>query len=261
MRTGPAFGTIAWQETWRAFNNFWSRLAVIMALAYTIVFLGRQFTGGAAGHTVQAYVDFLSTLRWGALAIAATMGGPSLLEDHRRGALELYYSRAVTRGDYLTGKVLAVFGLATFVVFLPALLYYGGSFFFFDKQPDRWAGVIGGALLYSLMWGLLVAGLGLGLSSIARSSRGATLLLLGGFVGLEIFMSQLLSGLTRNPNLQILSPFAALKQQTSWIFQIAEPYSFPAWWGLVEWGALVILGWGLLAWKHPRVRGEERVGP
>lgn len=256
----PAFPVIAAEELRRAVNNQWARSALILVFGYAVVYVGSihtlaQSRGVANAHTMDNFLFFLNLLRWGALAIAAIMAGPTLLEDRRQGGLELYLSRAVTRADYLAGKTLAVLGLATFAMVGPALVYVLASHLLFAQHPAQWALTPAGVLLYGLLWGLLVAGLGLGLSCIARSSRGATLLLLGGFAVTDVFISSLLEGVTRDATAKILSPFAALQQQQAWLFGVAEPFPFPAWWGLALWASLTAVGWGLVAWKHPRVAG------
>jgi ABC-type transport system involved in multi-copper enzyme maturation permease subunit len=264
LANGPLVGTIARNEVRRAFTDTWSRYALIFIAAYTIVFLGNLYqakqTSGDSVHTMNAFVnDFLNNLRWGALAMAAIIGGPALLDDQRRGALELYLSRSVSPGEYLAGKVVAVFFLSTLAMFIPALLYVAASVFFFTKHPAGWALALPAALLYSLIVGLMVSGLALGLSSISRSSRAATLILIGAFMLLDLVISNLLEAITRDPKLQILSPFAALQQQTEWIFKaVTSGAKFPQWWGVTEVIGLTLLGWLLLAWRHPRVRGEDR---
>lgn len=261
MSSGSPLMVIMGQEIRKAYLNLWSKLALVFILAYTVIFLGSLYTlsqsDGNAVHTMENYLEFLNNLRWGALALAATMGGPALLEDARRGALELYFSRAVTAADYIAGKILAVFVVTTFGLFVPGILYWMAGFLFFSEQPEQWATVLGPTFLYSVMWGLLVSGLALGLSSVARSSRGATLILLGGFAVLEIFIGNLLEGITRDGTLQILSPFSAMSAQADWLFNVTTDFEFPSWWGLIEWAGLVIVGWGLVVWRRPRVRGDE----
>lgn len=260
LSTGPLILVVARNEIHRAFTNFWSRLALTFIAAYTIVYLGSLYTlqqgDGDSVHTMDSFVDFLNNLRWGALAIAAVVGTPSLLEDVRRGALELYLSRAVNTGNYLLGKILAVFGLCAAALFLPAIVYVLASVFFFEQHPEGWPMALPGALLYSLVLAALVSGLALGLSSVAKSSRAAVLLLAGGFVLLDLVASNLLEAITDDPKLQILSPFAAFQQQSEWIFRGVESGAeFPLWWGLSELIGLTVVGWALLAWRHPRVRG------
>lgn len=262
LKQGSLFGTVAAQEVRRAVRGTWSLLALGGGLAWgfaSVVELYQNRNAGDTTFTKDGLLDMLHQLRWFSLAVAATVGGPTLLEDARRGALELYLSRAVTAFDYIAGKVVAVVGLTTLTMFLPAVAYFLASFIFFDKQPPGWSTILGGALLYSLLWGLLVSGLALGLSSVGRNSIGTILILFGGFAGLDIIVGQLLAGLTGDPQWQVLSPFAALEQQSQWIFGVAPKYKFPYYWGLLEWAILFVFGWALLVWRHPRIRGEERV--
>lgn len=265
IRTGPTFPVIAQEEVRRGLDNQWARTALILVFAYTLLYLGSLWTlsrqQGDVVHSMQNFLNVMNLLPWGTLAIAAVMAGPSLLEDMRHGALELYYSRAVTRWDYLIGKVGAVLGITTFSLWAPALLYWVASFLFFDEHPDKWMLVPATSLVYALMWGLLVTGLGLGLSSVARSSRAATLILFGGIAVAEAIISNLLTGITRNDSFMILSPFNALQQQYAWIFGVDAPFGFPVWWGAALWGGLTVLGWGLLWWRRPRISGDAGGGP
>lgn len=260
LATGPRVTVVAMDVVNRAFRNLWSQLTLVFIAAWTIVSLGNMYnTRDDPGvHTMDAFVDFLNNLRWGALAIAAIVGGPALLDDQRRGALELYFSRAVNSTDYLVGKIVAIFGLSTLALFLPGLLYVVVSTFFFTKHPEGWGTALFGALLYSLILAALVSGLALGLSSFSKSSRAATLILGGAFVILDLVVSNLLQEITRDPKMQILSPFAAFQQQSEWIFpDVTSGAQFPLWWGILEILGLTLVGWLLLVWRRPRVRGDE----
>lgn len=263
LATGPAFLTIAAEDAQRALRNTWSQMALILAFAYAVFYLGSLNTigdarGDAAAHTWENFTFFLGNLRWAAIAVAAVMAGPALLEDARRGALELYLSRGLTHRDYLAGKVLAVVGL-TFLAFIgPALVYVGASYALFGAHPAGWERAAPGALGYGAMLALLFGGLGLGLSCLAKSSRAATLMLFGGIIVADVFVASLLTAITRQGELQILSPLAALAQQTEWLLGVARPYAFETWWGIAEVAVLTVLGWALVAWKHPRLAGEVR---
>jgi ABC-type transport system involved in multi-copper enzyme maturation permease subunit len=260
LNTAPLILTVAGNEIRRAFINFWSRLALVFIAAYTVMYLGQLYTlqqsSGDSVHTMDNFVDFLNNLRWGVLVIAAVVGGPAILEDVRRGALEIYLSRAVNMTDYLIGKIVALFALTVLGLFLPATIYVLASLIFFKQHPEGWAGALPGALVYSLILGAMISGLALGLSSVSKSSRAATLLLIGGFAILDLVVSNLLASITDDPNLQILSPFAAFQQQSEWIFKgVDSGAEFPAFWGVIVIAGLTVVGWVLLAWKHPRVRG------
>ncbi|HLE95784.1 MAG TPA: ABC transporter permease subunit [Candidatus Thermoplasmatota archaeon] len=261
LRRRPSFPVVAFEEVRRALQNPWARFALMLAFAYSVVYLGSLWTlkqsRGDSVHTMENFLYFVNLLRWAALAIAAVMTGPSLLEDQRRGALELYFSRAVTKADYLAGKVLAVLGLTFISVFGPAMVYFAGSWVLFEKMPDRWAWVPLTAAAYAAIWALVVAGVGLGLSLVSRSSRAATLLLFGGVAVLDVIISNLLEAITRNDSVQVISPLSALGQQVGWLFGADLPYTFPFWWGLVTLGGLALVGWVLVAIRHPRLQGVD----
>ncbi len=260
---------IAENEIRNALRNRWSLMAIALGIAWGLssIIEFYQLRGtGTTSHDIEGFLAMLRQLAWFALAVGAAVGGPMLLEDARRGALELYLSRSVSRLEYLGGKIVALLTLTTAVIAIPAVMYWGFSFVFYENHPDAWATAIFPALLYALMWGLMASGLALGISSVSRSSGAAALLLFGAFatfsylVDPPALLSRIapLTALTEDARFAILNPFAALEGQFGWLFSTESPHAFPFWWGLLVWGALTGLGWGLLAWRHPRQRGEDR---
>lgn len=252
------FPVIALQEIKRTWEDLWGRVAIAVVAAYALVYIGSLQSAGAQVHTMDTALTFLDNLRWGSLALAAIMAGPALLEDRLHNALELYLSKAVTRFDYLAGKIGATFEMATVALVVPGLVYWVATWFLFTDHPGAWTFRFPLAVIvYGLIWAVVVCGLGLGLSCVSRSSRAAALLLFGVFAAADIVVADLLEGLTRVQELQILSPFSAHAQQVGWLFQTSEPFAFPYWWGLVELAVLAAIGWGLVYWKHPRLAGVE----
>lgn len=271
LRRRPAFLIIAAAEVRRAVDHTWTRFALMLAFAFSIVYLGGLWTlkqsRGDSIHTLDNFLYFLTgdslvlqglIPRLLPLLLAAAAAGPALLEDMRRGALELYFSRAVTRADYLLGKCLAVLGLVFVAIAGPSLVYWAGAFLLFDNHPDNWAWVPLGVLGYAAILAIILAGLGLGLSCVMRSSRAATLVLFGGLASIDVVLANLLEAITRSDALQVLSPFSALEQQSAWLFPGAEaPHTFPYWWGLIFLGGLAVVGWTLVALRHPRLQGVD----
>lgn len=260
-------GTVARNELLLVYRRTWSLFIVGLGFAWGLASIIEfyQLASSSTTHTWTGYLAMQDQLLWFALAAAAAIGGPTLLEDQRSGALELYRSRALTTWEYLGGKVAALLLITVSVILVPALVYWGTSYVVYDGHPDGWAWAPLGSLAYALMWGLMVSGLALGLSAVSRSKSGATLLLLGGFVVLAFVVSPpgIFAGmaplpeLTANEDWTVLSPFAAYEQQVTWLFGVDAPHTFPYWWGLVYTGALAVVGWALLWVRHPRVRGEE----
>lgn len=269
LSQGPAAPVVVEQEARKALRGLWVQLSFILGLMMAVAFLSRAMaTGGTTKtHTLDNFVNFLTTDPWSlplplpvlqlsVLAVAALVAGPALLEDARRGAVELYLSRGLKRRDYLLGKALTVFGL-TFLAFAgPALLYVLGTFLLFENHPATWAQAPAGVLTYGLMFSFMAAGLGLGLSCVARSGRAAAIILFGTFLVAEVFVSKLLQLLSGEPSFQLLSPLSYLQQQSQWLFGVPPTGTLPPWLGLLGWAVLSLVGWGLVAWKHPRLAGE-----
>lgn len=242
----------------RVFRTLWGQLVLLVVGVVTAWQLASDAELAETGLTMDRYVGFLNNLRWATLGVAAIIGIPSLLEDQRRGALELYLGRAVNTGEYLVGKVIAVLSLCILSVFLPAVLYVIAAVFMFEQHPPGWGMALPGALLYATLIGLMVSGLALGIASVSRNTRAATLIMLFGFIVLDLIASNVLSDITADPNFQVLSPFAAFQQQSEWIFEgVDSGAEFPQWWGLAVLIGLTVVGWGLLAWRRPRVRGAD----
>jgi ABC-type transport system involved in multi-copper enzyme maturation permease subunit len=256
LREGRSFAVVAREEARRAWRNNWSLFALLFSFIWGGLNLVLLQTGGERVHTIDTATRILDNLRWGSLAVAAVLAGPTFLEDAEAGALELYYSRAVTQRDYLGGKILAIVGLATIAIVGPILIYWGGSYLLLESHPDQWLRFPLKALVYGLGWAVVVSGLGMGLSCVSRSGRAATLILLGGFAIADIIIKNLLSGLTASDKAAVISPFAAASAQFEWLFETGGE-AFPYWWGLVALGILGLAGWGLVAWRHPRVEGVE----
>lgn len=255
---GSRILTIMAEELARARRSSWTSLVALAGLAWgaasTIELY--QFRNSGAPHAIDGFTAMLDQLRWFVLALAAVVGAPSLLEDHRRGALDLYLSRPLTRWDYLAGKALAVLALC-FGVFVASIgAYTAASYVFYGTHPKGWAVAPLWALLYTFLWAFMVAGLALGVSAVARSGRAASILLFGSAVVLHVTATTILPQLTGTSWLGIFSPFQAHEAVKPWFWPDLPHGSFPPWWGLTEILALAVLGWGLVLWKHPRLRGE-----
>lgn len=250
---------IAADELRRVRASTWTFVAVAAGVGWGLASTIELFQlkqRGDVTHDLQGFLDMLGQLQWFALVAAAVIGAPMLLEDARRGALELYLSRPVNRLQHLAGKAIALFAVSLTIFAIPILLYTVGTYVFFDQQPAGWAAAPWTALPYALLWSVTVCGLALGVSCLARSGRAAALLLIGGAVTLHVIATSLLPDLTEATWPAILSPFNAMQSTQAWLWPSVSAGEFPAWWGLLEVLALAAVGWGLVARFHPRLRGE-----
>lgn len=256
LSAAPRIWSIALNEARRAYNDQWARAALILAFGWAVITVGTLYTNPRA-HTVEQYLSFLGLLRWAALGVAAVIAGVALLEDDKRGALELYLSRSVTRWSYLGGKILAVLGMTFFTIFVPALVYYLAAYVAIEDQPGGWGWVILGAAGFAAVWAIVVSGLGLGLSCLVRSTRTASILLFAGLAGVDIVIGKLLGLITNSDMPKAFSPTSAMDQQGTWLFNIDAPFDFPWWWGAITLAALAIAGWTIVWLRHPRLKGVD----
>lgn len=210
-----------------------------------------------SGHTIESFVYFLDVLRWLALAMAAVLAGPGLLEDSRQGALELYLSRPLRHSTYLVAKALPTLLIVTLTMWLPPLLYYGMSFFTFENNPAGWHATTWQSLVYAIMWAVPVTGAGFAVSCVARAGLVAALWIVGVVFMLDILVADLISVITSIAGFEALSPLALHGQQQEWLFDLAAPHDFKAWWGAIGLAAITLVGWATMAWRYPRLRGGE----
>jgi len=166
---------------------------LIYAFAFfpVLIIIGiRAFVGNAAGG-----LNFLTLYR--AISVimvvfAAATAPEMLCDDRRQRVLPLYFSRAISRGDYLLAKICGLGILMGTVALLPAFILFLGSTFlakspvsyFFDHIADLLRIVVAGSLLAFLFAsiGLLIAGF-TERKSIAAAVYIGAVLLIGGFAG------------------------------------------------------------------------------
>jgi hypothetical protein len=255
----PASGVLAvaedtWERLWR---SGWGLAALVLVFGYAAVTAGALYAAGDAAHTMESFVGYLARVAWGGVLLAAVAGAPSLAEDRRANALELYASRGVSTPRYLAAKTLAVFGAAVFGLLGPGLVYWGSSWLVFDSHPDAWGWAILGIVGYALIGGLAFTLLAAGFSAAFGSARAAVLSYLGVFAVADVLVGDVLRLLADTAQLEVGSPVSALAQQTEWLFAASGPHEFPYGWGLVTLAVTAAVGALLVARNPPRLRGED----
>lgn len=256
LSTRPRLLTIAREELKKIYRDRWT--GYVLAGALVMAALSFATTSLVGRTRLDGLLEAIKYVEWGALAVAAIAAGPALLEDKRMGALEMYLSRSVRPWEYFVGKGLAVWLATVVIVFAPMFLYYLSSVFTVENLPEGWGWVWLGLLGHALIWGTVISGLGLGLSAVLKSGRAASLVLFGVVFGLDVIISTLLEGISKNPAMQLISPIANLKQQNAWLFVDGKaPYDFPWWWSTLVLVGLIVVGWAVAYWRRPRLRGVE----
>lgn len=192
------------------------------------------------------------------LLIFAWYGAGAIAEDRRLGAHLLYFSRPVTRLDYLLGKFLAVAFYGALAVVVPPLVIclvaaFASPDWSFLKEESS---LIPRSIGYSLGWTAAWVSVALAVSSLASRKSFALVACFACFA-VPLAVGGVLAALTEDPCWLLLSLQGALQVIASWIFDshlgppcdVALAVSSVASWVAIAWTVLVL-----------RVRRMEAVG-
>lgn len=112
------------------------------------------------------------------MVLSATVGSSLIARDVRHRALLMYFSRSITRADYLLGKLLALISILMLVTLLPGLLLFFGQLgmsqerlSFGDRMSD-----LGSVTLNSLILTVPMASVVLAFSSLTKRTYLAAIL-------------------------------------------------------------------------------------
>jgi ABC-2 type transport system permease protein len=211
-----------------------------------------------------AYALYAATSWFGTLLLAFMValfaGGSAVADDARAGAFQFYFSRPLTRQQYLVGKLVAVVSLTAIVSVGPALLVALFRVTLAPSTTEMWPRLPGvlAAIVLGTIIALALAAPALAVSSLSRG-RGyaqgafAALFLLPWVVGKILIYS------TRSAWWGILSLPAQLENIGRWLHRVPakpEDYALPVWVSLAVVAALV---GGSLALLRQRLASVEVV--
>ena len=214
-------------------------------------FIGRESIG---------YPDFFGLLYVLQGIFIATIAPEFLCGDRRENVLSLYFCRAITRLDYLLGKVLGAGLLALTVTLLPAVvLWFGRQLLaeapleaLWDNLPD-----LGRLTFIGVMLAIYLSTGGLMISSFTGRKSIAVAVIIVGIVVIESLVGLLslaLEGDIRRA-IAFISPSSMAAGLAVRLFRPAEPdFSF-AWWAYAL--AMVITILGCLAVMYRRYVRED----
>jgi ABC-2 type transport system permease protein len=147
---------------------------ILLAFAPALVILGLRALFGTASFTsslVNAlpYANYDTAIAIVILVFCVVVTPELLCPDRRDRTLSLYFSTAVSRGDYVLGKVLAALMPILLVTLVPPLVLYAGNVLFavhpvgyLDKHAADIARIIGAGLEIGIYYALV----GLAISSL-----------------------------------------------------------------------------------------------
>lgn len=180
-------GAIVAMELLRPFRSLWVRLVVIGAFMITGGWLLLLFFAASqhemptpfAGNRLyrDGFLNFFlfSTIL---LGLSATVGCPLIARDVRHHALVLYFSRSITRADYLLGKFAALALFLLFATLGPGLLLWLGQLGIGPEKlsTSQRLADLGSLVLHSLVLTVPLAAVTLGFSSLVKRGYVAALL-------------------------------------------------------------------------------------
>jgi len=202
----------------------------------------------------ELFKTFINQQSFFILLIVVFAGAGLISKDKKFNALQLYFSKPLSKWDYLLGKF-AIVGFYVFVIsLLPALLLFFTKVLISDDlsflKQHYWVplALFGFYLIITIIYGGLI----LALSSFGRGARFAGI----GFFGIYILTNLIKKILSYEPDIGIISISADVQQMGDFIFGLPLTHSFPVWLaalvlGIVSAGCLFIL--------NSQVRGTDIV--
>ena len=193
-------------------------LAYLPAIIITaIISFFPQDDGGLGYGSLYGFLDFVI------LIFAASVAPEMLCDDRRENVLPLYFSRPISRLDYLLAKISAMGILMATLVFGPALLLFAGRALTADN-PATWfinnLDEIGRIIVYGTLLSAYYAAIGLVIATFTTRKGIAAAIMIVGVIILTGFVNGLFSALddaTAN-FLVYLSPFDLLDGARAWVF-------------------------------------------
>ena len=202
----------------------------------------------------ELFKTFLNQQSFFILLIIVFAGAGLISKDKRFNALQLYFSKPLSKWDYLVGKFVIV-GFYVFVIsLLPALLLFLTKVLISENlsflKQYYWVpfALLGFYLIITLIYGGLI----LALSSLGKGARFAGI----GFFAIYVLTDLIKKILAFEPNIGVISIGADVKQMGDFIFGLPLSNSFPIWLTAV---VLLILCVGCFFILNSQVRGTDIV--
>jgi ABC-2 type transport system permease protein len=218
----------------------------------------------AAALSPDAYVMFLAVKPYGTLLLAFMIalfaGGSAVADDARAGAFQFYFSRPLTREQYVLGKLVAAVSLTAMVTLAPALLLALFRVATSQSGAEVWQRLpdLLGAVVLGAIAALALAAPALALSSLSKGRVYAQ----GGFAALFLLpwvVGGIFTQVTRSGWPGVASLPAQLENIGRWLHRVPPgptDYPLPVWVSLAVVGALIA---GSIALLRQRLSSVEVV--
>lgn len=172
------------------------------------------------------------------LVLAFGAGG-LIADDLKHSSLQLYFSRPLSKTDYLAGKMSVIAFFVLILTAVPGLvliifkLIFAGSFKFFLQYPWLPLSVIGYSALLTVFFAFYV----LLLSSVSKNARYVLILIFGVYIFSNVLFG-ILQGIFRTPYMLLFSVPANLQQVGAFLFGQKLPHAVPAVWSFAVLAAI-----------------------
>jgi ABC-type transport system involved in multi-copper enzyme maturation permease subunit len=176
-------------------------------------------------------------------------------DDLKHSSLQLYFSRPLTKKDYLLGKLSVI---AFFVLVLTAVpwlvlvvfkLIFAGNLKFLAAYPWLPLSILAYAALLAVFFGFYF----LLLSASSRNARYVAILVFTTYLFSDV-ISGILGGIFRTPYMALFSLRANLMQAGAFLFGRKPPVAIPVYWSFAVLAAIAVLALVVLDRK---IRGVE----
>ncbi|MCO5177855.1 MAG: ABC transporter permease [Thermomicrobiales bacterium] len=171
-----------------------------------------------------SYADLAGFISTALLIFAAGLAPEMLSDDRRENVLSLYFSRAITRGDYLMAKVAAMTLLMATIAFGPPLLLFIAKVLL-ANSPISYFGDHIGDLGRIAAWSALVCiyytALGLLIAALVDRKGIASAVFIGGLLLITAISNALFEAMSGSLRdfIVLLSPLELINALTSWILR------------------------------------------
>ncbi|HRA47311.1 MAG TPA: ABC transporter permease [Thermomicrobiales bacterium] len=239
-------------------------IPIILYLAVVgtvLIVIGIEAFAGSATGQVMTYPDYFGFIYLIQGAFVATIAPEMLCGDRRENVLSLYFSRAITRWDYIFAKLLATAILTMTISTVPAIFLW----FFRQLLADHPLSALrtnADELGKIIVIGTLIAGLlgcgGLVISSFTGRKSIATAVIFVGYAILEGLNGALLVAIDSDrarDAIALFSPFRLINEMSSKMFGLYDAsvqdhpgYGWPVY--MVACVGWVVIGIIVMAWRY-----------
>lgn len=191
----------------------------------------------------------------------AAIAPEMLCNDRRENVLTLYFSRPITRGDYLVSKLVATALLTLTVSLVPMVIYWLGRQLLEDSplaaMKDN-VGDLGRIVIMSTLTAFYLGAIALTISSFTDRKGIAVAIIIIGFLVVSVFagiLTQVVSNESVLPYLSFLSPARLTTEFSHAIFNEPMPddafgESLSAWEYAAGMVAIVVACVGVMYWRY-----------